>query len=113
CEVGDAASRVENRIGEPAANPYLYFASQILSGLDGINRKLAAPDPVERPYDNEVELLPKSMIDAINILKTSDFYRDQLGDAFVDYYTHIKTAEWQRYVAVISEWEEREYFTLF
>ncbi len=113
CEVGDMASRVENRIGEPAANPYLYIASQILSGLNGINRKLAAPDPVERPYDNEAELLPKSMIDAINILKTSDFYRDQLGDAFVDYYTHIKTAEWQRYVTAISEWEEREYFALF
>ena len=32
---GDPATRIENRIGEPAANPYLYFASQIHSGLDG------------------------------------------------------------------------------
>ena len=31
---------LENRIGEPAANPYLYMASQILSGLDGVDRKL-------------------------------------------------------------------------
>ena len=35
---GDPATRLENRIGEPAANPYLYMASQILSGLDGIDR---------------------------------------------------------------------------
>src|SRR6185503_9235006 len=38
---GDAGTRVENRGGEPAANPYLYFASQIHSGMDGIARKLS------------------------------------------------------------------------
>ena len=37
---GDAATRIENRIGEPAANPYLYIASQIHAGLDGIERRL-------------------------------------------------------------------------
>ena len=37
---GDPATRLENRVGEPAANPYLYLASQVLSGLDGIDRKL-------------------------------------------------------------------------
>ena len=30
------ATRLENRVGEPAANPYLYMASQIVTGLDGI-----------------------------------------------------------------------------
>jgi len=113
CAVGDRASRIENRIGEPAANPYLYIASQILSGLSGIDRKLTAPAPVERPYDSDAELLPKSLIDAIQALSDSDFYRGELGGGFVDYYTHIKMAEWQRYIAVISEWEEREYFALY
>ena len=37
---GEAATRLENRVGEPAANPYLYVASQIYSGLDGIARRL-------------------------------------------------------------------------
>jgi glutamine synthetase len=113
CGPGDKASRIENRIGEPAANPYLYIASQILSGLDGINRNLSAPKPVERPYDSDAEHLPKSLIDAIHALKGSAFYRDQLGDAYVDYYSHIKSAEWNRYIAAISEWEEREYFSLY
>ncbi len=111
--VGDTASRIENRIGEPAANPYFYIASQILSGLDGVNKKLTAPAPVEQPYDSDAQLLPKSLIDAIHALKNSGFYREQLGDAFVDYYCHIKLAEWERYIATISEWEEREYFALF
>ena len=34
---GDPATRIENRVGEPAANPYLYIASQIAAGLDGID----------------------------------------------------------------------------
>ena len=37
---GDPATHLENRVGEPAANPYLYMASQIVSGLDGLDRKL-------------------------------------------------------------------------
>src|SRR5207253_4050068 len=40
---GDDATRIENRIGEPAANPYLYLASQIHAGLDGIERRLTPP----------------------------------------------------------------------
>ena len=41
---GDAATRLENRAGEPAANPYLYMASQIYAGLHGIARR-ADPGP--------------------------------------------------------------------
>ena len=37
---GDPATRLENRVGEPAANPYLYMASQIVTGLDGMKRML-------------------------------------------------------------------------
>jgi glutamine synthetase len=47
-ECGDAATRIENRIGEPAANPYLYLASQIHAGLDGMARQLKAPPATDR-----------------------------------------------------------------
>ena len=40
---GDAASRVENRGGEPAANPYLYLASQMFANLNGITARREAP----------------------------------------------------------------------
>src|SRR5437588_8060016 len=33
---GDPATRLENRVGEPAANPYLYMASQVVTGLAGM-----------------------------------------------------------------------------
>ena len=44
---GDPSTHLENRIGEPAANPYLYMASQIYAGLDGIAHKLRS-GPVGR-----------------------------------------------------------------
>ena len=40
---GDAATRIENRLGEPLANPYLYIASQVHAGLDGLQRGLQPP----------------------------------------------------------------------
>lgn len=107
------ASRLENRVGEPAANPYLYLASQILSGLSGIENQRNAPEPVEKPYTNGSEMLPDNMIAALDAFDKSTLYRDKLGDVFVDYYVHIKQAEWQRYSAAVSDWEQREYFSLF
>ncbi len=110
---GDPASRIENRVGEPAANPYLYLASQVLSGLDGIERGLEAPAPVETPYDSDARVLPGNLGAALEAFRASRFYRAQLGESFVDYLSTIKQAEWQRYLASVSEWEEREYFSLF
>lgn len=109
----DTASRIENRIGEPAANPYLYMASQVLSGLDGIERDLQPPRPVDNPYDSGAERLPDSLLAAIEALRQGDFYRAKLGEEFVDYLATIKQAEWDRYHAEVSEWEEREYSALF
>jgi len=110
---GDEASRVENRVAETTANPYYFFASQILSGLDGLNRKLTAPDAVETPYDTQATTLPTSLLDAIQSFETSEFYRAALGDEFVDYLSHIRRAEWERYHLAISEWEQAEYFGLY
>jgi len=109
----DPASRVENRIAEPAANPYYVFASQILSGLSGIKQGLKAPLPVEEPYNTDAPLLPTSMLDALNAFRVGSLYTDMVGEDFAHYYQHLKQAEWDRYLSEISEWEHREYFSLF
>ena len=46
----DPGTRLENRIGEPAANPYLYIASQIVAGLDGIDNGRDPGPPDDEPY---------------------------------------------------------------
>jgi glutamine synthetase len=110
---GDSATHLENRVGEPAANPYLYMASQIFAGLDGIDRKLEPGPSADAPYESEAPLLPKSLREAVDALRESDFFRAAFGAEFVGYYTRIKTAELERFQAEVSDWEQREYFELF
>jgi glutamine synthetase len=109
----DPATRLENRIGEPAANPYLYMASQILSGLDGVDRGLDPGPSADTPYQTPAALLPKTLREAVFALKDDPFFRGALGAEFVDYYVHIKNAEIERFQAEVSEWEQREYFEMF
>src|SRR3546814_3899388 len=110
---GDPASRIENRLGEPAANPYLYMASQLLAGLDGMARGLTPPASADAPYETEAPPLPRTLEAALAALRASACYRDGLGDRFVDYFLHIKDAEIARYQLEVSEWEHREYFEMF
>jgi glutamine synthetase len=110
---GDAATRIENRIGEPAANPYLYFASQIYAGLDGIERRLALPPAADTPYEAKAELLPKTLAEALQCLREDKLLCTKLGEGFVDYYCRIKEAEIARFNLEVSDWEHREYFDLF
>ena len=110
---GDAATRLENRIGEPAANPYLYMASQILSGLDGVDRNLDPGPSADTPYETNAALLPKTLREAVTALSDDPFFRQAFGAEFVDYYVHIKNAEIERFQAEVSDWEHREYFEMF
>jgi glutamine synthetase len=109
----DPATRLENRIGEPAANPYLYMASQILSGLDGVDRALDPGPSADTPYETKAALLPKTLQEAVAALRGDPFFREAFGAEFVDYYVHIKTAEIERFQAEVSDWEHREYFQMF
>ncbi len=118
-ENGDLATRLENRVGEPAANPYLYMASQIYAGLDGIAH-LRNPGPAaDTPYEAAAAPLPKNLGEALDALRESTTFRLGFGDAFIDYYVHLKEAELARFKAAgadsadVTAWEQDEYFDLF
>jgi len=110
---GNPGTRIENRIGEPAANPYLYLASQIYSGMDGMARKLPLPPSADTPYEAKADPLPRTLSEALALLKEDACLKKGLGEAFVDYYCKIKEAEIARFNSEVSEWEQREYFDLF
>jgi glutamine synthetase len=109
----DRATRLENRIGEPAANPYLYMSSQIVAGLDGIDRSLDPGASADVPYETSATPLPRSLREAVFELKDDRFFRDVFGKKFIDYYVFIKNAEIERFQSEITEWEQREYFEMF
>ena len=108
----DKATRIENRIGEPAANPYLYLASQIYAGLDGIQRQLTAPPATTAPYGSDDARLPDSLGKALDALGQDAAFAKAFGTDFINYYSRIKQQEIARYEAAIDkhEWQRREYF---
>jgi len=122
---GDTNSHVEMRMGEPAANPYLYMAANIAAGLDGMRRQLDPPPPVEAdPYTTQNPMLPASLGDAIGALEKDGFFRKAFGETLVDYLLQMKRSEFGRYEAAVaenplqegqdvSEWEMREYFEFY
>jgi glutamine synthetase len=110
---GNAATRIENRIGEPAANPYLYIASQIWSGLDGLAARPSLPRSADTPYEAKAELLPRTLGESLEALRKDKALRAGFGDPFIEYFCRIKEAEIARFNLEVSDWEHREYFDLF
>jgi glutamine synthetase len=110
---GNPATRIENRIGEPAANPYLYFASQIYSGLDGMASRATPGPSADTPYEAKADLLPRTLGEALEALRNDKALREGFGETFVDYFCRIKEAEITRFNLEVSDWEHREYFDLF
>jgi glutamine synthetase len=119
---GDPATRLENRVGEPAANPYLYMAAQIHAGLDGIAQKRDPGPSADTPYEAKASALPKDLGEALAALRGSDVFNKAFGPAFVDYFARLKEAEFARFKAEaaappagtdVSAWEQNEYFDLF
>ena len=106
------ATRLENRAGEPGANPYLAMAAQIAAGLDGIDRMLDPGPPADAPYECDAPLLPRSLSEALVALGHNRCLEAAFGAFFIDYFSRLKTAEIDRFAAVVTEWEHAEYFEL-
>jgi glutamine synthetase len=116
---GEASTHLENRVGEPAANPYLYIAAQIYAGLDGIAHRRDPGPSADTPYEAKAPALPTSLGEALAELRSSDMFREAFGTPFIDYYAHLKEAELARFQSdasdkgEVTEWEQNEYFDLF
>jgi glutamine synthetase len=121
---GDPGSHIENRIGEPAANPYLYLAGQLIAGIDGIDNSFKPGTPAGDPHAATAQALPRTLADAIGAFTDSDLYRGTLGDALHECLRRLKSSEQTRYDSWlaeagaidddrVSDWEHREYFATF
>ena len=120
----DPATRIENRAGEPMANPYLFIASQVIAGLDGVDNTRDPGPSEEEPYTADRPKLPVTLGDALKLAGEDALYREQLGPVFMDYYTRFKGTELGRFEAYLkernlplgtetTEWEQNEYFDFF
>jgi glutamine synthetase len=110
---GDSATRIENRVGEPAANPYLYIAAQIHAGLDGLARGLQPPPASQDPYGQGGEKIPTSLGEGLAALQADPALCAGLGDDVVSYFSRIKHSEIERHAQAEDkvDFERREYFS--
>ena len=109
---GDAASRIENRLPDSAANPYLALAAQILCGLSGLREGRDPPEALADPYAPDTgapdagAALPAALGEAIAAFAAAPILPPDVADWLVT----LKRAEWARYLAHVSDWEQAEYF---
>jgi glutamine synthetase len=113
---GDPGTHIENRLGEPAANPYLWLAANIAAGMEGM-AAAAEPPPIvtSDPYAVEAVPLPQTLGEAVDALAASEVYRAAFGDSLVDYLVMMKRSEIEAHGKAedASAWEMAEYFELF
>jgi glutamine synthetase len=89
------------------------MASQIVSGLDGMDRRLDPGPSADTPYETKAPPLPRSLADSLAALGNDQALRAGFGDFFIHYYLKLKQAEIDRFNLDVSDWEQREYFSLF
>jgi glutamine synthetase len=112
-----SGTRVEVRIPDSYANPYLALAGILAAGLDGITSELDPGEPVTKDVfqegadpDNQ---LPTTLPDALEELQSDSYLVDALSEQTVDQYCSLKQSEADRYNAAITDWEVREYVDRF
>jgi glutamine synthetase len=109
-----AATRIEMRLADGSANPYLATAALLFAGLDGIQRKLTPPPAVaglvyELPEDEQGDPIPLSLDAALDALQADATLREAMGASLVDTFLVIKRSELERYHHHVSDWDIAEY----
>jgi glutamine synthetase len=108
------ATRLEIRVGDGAANPYLAIAAVLAAGTDGIRRKLDPPAPVagdayRADPDAAGDQLPGTLEDALDALEADEVLTSALGAQICADFLAIKRFEVERHRAWVSDWEIAEY----
>jgi glutamine synthetase len=108
------ATRIEIRVADGAANPYLAIAAVLAAGAHGLRESLTPPRPVEGDaYRADSELigpaLPASLDAALEALEGDTVLRRALGPQIVETFLAVKRFEIERHRAWVSDWEIAEY----
>ena len=107
-----AATRIELRVGDGAANSYLAIAAILAAGFDGIERELEPPPVVEGDsYHSEKAgpTLPRTLAGALEALAADEIVTEILGAEVVTAFSAIKGFEVERFEQWVTDWEITEY----
>ena len=114
--------RIELRLTDSSANPYLASAAVIAAGLDGIDRQLEPGEPhnfnhytmpEEELESRGIKVLPQSLNEALLALEADPLFHEALGREFVAEFIRLKRMEWIEYQRHVSDWEVSRYLEFY
>jgi glutamine synthetase len=114
--------RLELRLTDSSANPYLATAAVIAAGLDGIDRQLNPGEPqnfnhytlsLEELAQRGIRVLPQSLGEALQALEADALFVYCLGGEFIREFVRLKRMEWIDYQRHVSDWELQRYLDFY
>ncbi len=115
----DKSMRAELRFPDPSANPYLALTTMLAAALDGIDRQLACPQPLNNlnvyhltPEERQsmgIAELPGSLAEALRELDTNTVLQEALGPVMYEAFRRAKWAEIEEYRMRVTDWEVERY----
>lgn len=115
------ATRVEFRSPDPACNPYLAFACMVAAGMKGIEDGYPLSEPLERDVyhltseemeELNVECLPGSLVEAIEVAESSRLLKETLGEHVFNNLITAKKIEWDEYRKQVHRYEIDAYLPI-
>jgi glutamine synthetase len=117
----EKATRIELRSPDPACNPYLAFSVMLAAGLDGIEKQMEPPNPIEENvYEmsekerkkRKIKTLPSNLLEAIHLAEKSDLVRQTLGKHVFNAFIENKKIEWDNYRVQVTDYEKNRYLSI-
>ncbi|HIE39643.1 MAG TPA: type I glutamate--ammonia ligase [Anaerolineales bacterium] len=114
----EGATRIELRCPDPSANPYLAFAAMLAAGLDGVERGLTPPPPVNEDVyhfderdlrERAIGTLPGTLAEALDELEEDAVIQEALGAVITETLLRARRAEWDEYRIQVTPWELERY----
>jgi glutamine synthetase len=113
--------RLELRFPDPSTNPYLAFSAMLAAGLDGIEKGLACPKPLnqmnvydltaEERIDLGIEMLPGSLFEALIAFESDGVLQSALGGILTEAFLKSRMSEWEEFRTHVTDWELNRYLT--
>jgi glutamine synthetase len=118
----EASTNVELKASDASCNPYLALGGLIAAGLDGIERSLQPPEPVDVdpttiPDDERaargIVRLPTTQEQALDALAADEILTGALGVQLVGSYVAVRRSEWTAYSEGDEAFEHQGHFAKY
>lgn len=113
------STNLEYKPADASCNPYIAFGGLIAAGLDGIDRQMEPPEPLEVDpatlSDDKREArgahrYPTTLDEALKHLESDEVLTGALGELLARSYLAVRRSEWEAYSAADEDFQHRGHF---